>query len=64
MGSKYFVVAYCVSALFLTGCENTDLQKVADAGKDAVSALTLSDKDVQAIAAQSAQASDNKQTLP
>lgn len=49
--------------LLLSGCENTDMQTATDAGIDVVKALTLSDKDVQEIASQSAQYSDKKHTL-
>ncbi len=49
--------------LLLFGCENTDMQIATDAGLDAVKALALSEKDVQAIASQSAQYSDKKHTL-
>lgn len=49
--------------LLLSACEGTDLQIATDAGMDAVKALTLSDKDVQKIALQSAQYSDRKHTL-
>ena len=49
--------------VFLSGCENTDFMTVTEAGRDAVKALTLSDKDLQEIASQAAQASDKKNTL-
>ncbi len=45
---KYFVAAFCFCMLVLSGCENTDLQMATNAGMDAVKALTLSDKNVQA----------------
>ncbi len=60
---KYPVMAICFCMPFLPGCENTDIQKVADAGRDAVKALTLSDSDVQEIASQSTRSSDKKHTL-
>jgi metalloprotease len=63
MMKKYFVIALCFCMLLLTGCENADMQLAADAGMDAVKALTISDKDVQEIASQSAQYSDKKHTL-
>ena len=44
----------------LSGCEDTDIQTATDAGMDAVKALTLSDEDVQEIAAQSAEYTDKK----
>jgi hypothetical protein len=49
--------------VFLAGCENTDFKTVADAGSDAVKALTLSDADLQKVASQSAEYSDKKNTL-
>ena len=58
---KYFVILFCFS--FLLGCENTDVMTATEAGIDAVKALTLSDKNVQEIASQSAQYSDKKHTL-
>jgi len=48
---------------FVAGCENTDLLTATDAGIDAVKALTLSDKDVLAIASESADLSDRKNRL-
>ena len=60
---KYFVKTCCCCVLFLTGCENTDIQQFADAGRDAVRALSLSDKDVQKIASQSVRSSDARHTL-
>ena len=47
----------------LSGCEDTDIQTATDAGMDAVKALTLSDEDVQEIAAQSAEYTDKKHEL-
>ena len=58
---KYFVTLFCFA--FLSGCENTDVMTATDAGIDALKALTLSDKDLQEIASQSAQYSDKKHTL-
>jgi putative metalloprotease len=63
MMKKYLVIAFCFCMLLLSGCENTDMQIATDAGIDAVKALTISDKDVQEIASQSAQYSDKKHTL-
>lgn len=60
---KYRVITFCFWLFVLSGCENMDLQIAADAGIDAVKALTLSDKDVQEVAIQSAQYSDKKNTL-
>ena len=55
--------ALLFSFAFLAGCENTDLLTATDAGMDAVKALTLSDKDVLAIASESADLSDRKNRL-
>ena len=60
---KYLVMIFCLSMLLLSGCEDTDIQTAADAGIDALKALTLSDKDVQEIASQSARLSDDKHIL-
>lgn len=53
----------CLFSLFLSGCENTDIQTAIDAGGDAVKALTLSEKDVLELAEQSARYSDEKHVL-
>lgn len=60
---KIFPILICLFALFIAGCENTDIQTATDAGIDAVKALTLSDKDVLDLAEQSARYSDQKHTL-
>lgn len=49
--------------LFLSGCENTDIQTATEAGIEAVKALTLSDKDVLELSEQSARYSDKKNSL-
>ena len=58
---KLLIIMFCFS--LLSGCENTDVMTAADAGLDAVKALTLSDKDVREIAVKSAQYADKKQTM-
>jgi putative metalloprotease len=58
---KLLTIILCFS--LLSGCENTDVMTAADAGLDAVKALTLSDKDVREIAVKSAQYADKKQTM-
>jgi metalloprotease len=63
LSMKYFIIALSSCLLLLSGCENTDIQTAADAGIDALKALTLSDKDVQEIASQSARLSDDKHIL-
>ncbi len=60
---KYFALVFCFCSFLLSGCENTDVMTATDAGMDAVKALTLSDKDVQKIASQSAEYSDKKHGL-
>jgi putative metalloprotease len=58
---KFLTIIICFS--LLSGCENADIMTATDAGLDAVKALTLSDEDVQKIAAKSAQYSDEKNTM-
>ena len=58
---RLFVLFFCL--VVILGCDNTDLITAADAGKDAVKAITLSDKDVLAIASRSADLSDGKNRL-
>ncbi len=59
--TKFLMILFCLSLTF--GCDNTDLQTATDAGLDAVKAITLSDKDVLAIAAKSSDMSDKKNRL-
>jgi hypothetical protein len=49
MMKEFFVTALCFCMVLRKGCENTDMQLAADAGMDAVKALTISYKDVQDI---------------
>jgi putative metalloprotease len=56
------LVLLCCFA-FTSGCDNTDVQTATDAGRDAVKAITLSDKEVLAIASKSADLSDRKNRL-
>lgn len=58
---RLLTLLFCFA--FVAGCENTDVLTATDAGMDAVKALTLSDKDVLAIASQSADLSDRKNRL-
>jgi putative metalloprotease len=60
---KIFPILICLFSLFLSGCENTDMQTATDAGIDAVKAMTLSDKDILDLAEQSAKYSDGKHNL-
>ena len=62
MTIQQFLAIVCCLCI-LSGCENTDVMTATDAGFDAVKALTLSDQDVQEIAIQSAQYSDEQHTL-
>lgn len=59
---KYYnLVAMSICCVFiLFGCENTDVMTVADAGRDAVKAIALSDHDLQEIAFKSAQLADKQ----
>jgi putative metalloprotease len=59
--TKILMILFCLSLTF--GCDNTDLSTATDAGLDAVKAITLSDKDVLGIAAQSSDMSDKKNRL-
>jgi len=58
---RLLAILFCFA--FVAGCENTDVLTATDAGMDAVKALTLSDKDVLAIASQSADLSDRKNRI-
>ncbi|OPY76439.1 MAG: Metalloprotease LoiP precursor [Syntrophorhabdus sp. PtaU1.Bin153] len=55
------MIVFCF--VFASGCDNTDVLTATDAGMDAVKAITLSDKDVFAIASKSADLSDRKNRL-
>jgi metalloprotease len=59
--TKFLMILFCLVLTF--GCDNTNLQTATDAGLDAVKAITLSDKDVFAIAAKSSDMSDKKNQL-
>jgi putative metalloprotease len=58
---RLLVILFCF--LFTTGCDNTDMLTAIDGGKDAVKAITLSDKDVLAISSRSADVLDRKNRL-
>ena len=58
---RLLVILFCF--LFTSGCDNTDMLTATDAGRDAVKAITLSDKDVLAIASKSADLLDKKNRL-
>ncbi len=59
---SYFALLLCF-VFMLSGCENTDVTTAADAGRDAIKALTLSDQGVQDIAKKSAQLADKKHVV-
>ena len=59
--TRLLALLFCFA--FVAGCENTDVLTATDAGIDAVKAITLSDKDVLAIASKSADLSDRKNRL-
>ena len=59
--TKFLLILFCLLPIF--GCDNTDLLTATEAGVDAVKAITLSDKDVLAIAAESSDMSDKKNRL-
>ena len=58
---RLLVILFCF--LFATGCDNTDMLTAIDGGKDAVKAITLSDKDVLAISSKSTDFLDKKNRL-
>ena len=55
---RLFAILFCF--VFTSGCDNMDVLTATDAGIDAVKAITLSDKDVLAIASKSADVWDRK----
>ncbi|MHB8808723.1 MAG: M48 family metallopeptidase [Desulfobulbaceae bacterium] len=55
---------FCLALLLLlTACEDTDIRLAAEAGLDAVTAVTLSDRAVQELARQSAAYADSEHVL-
>ena len=58
---RLLVILFCF--VFISGCDNTDVVTAIDGGKDAVKAITLSDKDVLAISSRSAEVMDRKNRL-
>lgn len=58
---RLLVIVFCF--VFTFGCDNTDVLTVTDAGRDAVKAITLSDKDILAIASKSTALMDGKNHL-
>ncbi len=60
---RYLSIVACLFALALIACENTDLRLATEAGMDAIKAATLTDKEILALAVQSAQYSDGKNRI-
>ena len=58
---RLLVILFCF--VFISGCDNTDVLTAIDGGKDAVKAITLSDKDVLAISSKSTDFLDKKNRL-
>ena len=58
---RLLLILFCF--VFISGCDNTDVLTAIDGGKDAVKAVTLSDKDVLAISSRSADLLDKKNRL-
>lgn len=57
------LLALILPILLLSGCEQTDIQLVAEAGLDAVKAATLTDAQVERIAAQAARQTDGRHRI-
>ncbi|GAB6191298.1 M48 family metalloprotease [Desulfocastanea catecholica] len=57
-----FVLAI-VFAIFLASCEDTNVLLMTDAATDAVTAITLTDEDVNNLARRAAQAADSRQRV-
>lgn len=57
---KTYLSILLFSALFLVGCEQTDIQLATEAGLEAVKAVTLTDGQVKKIADQAAQETDSQ----
>lgn len=61
--NRFQLMIFIFTFLFLSGCENTDLQTALDAGSDALKAVTLSDKELFEIAEKTSQYSDERHTM-
>ena len=61
--NKQVKLLFLCCFIFLTGCENTDLGLVTDAGIDAYKAATLSDEDVKMLAAEASRQSDEQHKI-
>lgn len=60
---KRLLVLLCTLLVLLTGCEDTDVGLVAEAGLDAIKAVTLSDEEVESLAVQAARHADMRNAL-
>jgi putative metalloprotease len=60
---KFTLIFFCLFSLCFTGCEETDLLLVTEAGVDAVKAITLTDEAVQRMAKQSSAYADSQQRV-
>lgn len=60
---KKIVTLLLAGLLCLAACENTDIQLAANAGLEAVKAITLNDEEVQSLAAQTVEYSDSKNSI-
>ena len=58
---RLLLILFCF--VFISGCDNTDVLTAIDGGKDAVKAITLSDKDVLTISSKSTDLLDRKNRL-
>ena len=58
---RLLLILFCFVSI--SGCDNTDVLTAIDGGKDAVKAITLSDKDVLAISSKSTDFLDKKNRL-
>ena len=58
-----FISCVLTAAILLFSCEDTNVFILTDAGIDAVNALTLTDEEVQAIAARAAVSADSNHTV-
>lgn len=61
--NRLIVLISLFFSLFVTGCEDADVMLAADAGLDAVKAITLTDESVQSLAAQASRHSDHRNTI-
>ena len=59
---KYFV-PFLLCFFIFSGCEDTNLSLVTEAGVDAIKAVTLSDKDVKILAAKASKQADLKNRI-